>query len=219
MAAAKGNTNWFAVWVSIAVVIVLVALGALVVFLNNQATAPGEAPKADIVNAETGAISFGSGEETVDTYIDFMCPVCNQFEQSFGESLQTAAAEDRITLNIHPVSILNNRSQGTEYSSRSGGAMYCVAEKAPDATLTFMQLLFTNQPEEGSPGLDDGELAKLAEQAGAADAADCISDGTYAKFVDDQTALHQIPGTPVVEINGERLDNSEIATRLPQLLG
>ena len=66
MAAAKSNTNWFAIGVSIAVVVVLVAIGGLVVFLNNQATSPGAAPKAnDTFNSETGAISFGDGEDTI----------------------------------------------------------------------------------------------------------------------------------------------------------
>ena len=43
MAAAKSNTNWFVIGVSAAVVVVLAVLAFVVVFLNNQATAPGTA--------------------------------------------------------------------------------------------------------------------------------------------------------------------------------
>lgn len=204
--AASSRTNWFAVGISIAVVVILVGLGAFVVWLNSQATAPGVAPDSEIVNEETGAISFGEGETEIDTYVDFICPACGSFEQQYGERLQQAAADDEITLNIHPVAILNHQSRGTEYSSRAGSAMYCVAAEAPESTLDFFNLLFENQPAEGSTGLSDDELAAYAEQAGAGGAADCIADGTYMKFVDSQTDAHEIASTPTVEINGERLD-------------
>lgn len=207
MPAAQTRTNWFAIGISAAVVVILLVLGGFVVYLNNQASAPGEAPESTaLIDSETGAISFGTGETTIDTYIDFMCPYCASFEESYGETLQTAASNDEITLNIHPVSILNGRSQGTEYSSRAGGSMYCVAAEAPDAALDYFNLLFANQPDEGTSGLSDEELIAFAEQVGAGEAADCITDGTYMSYVDDQTDAHEITGTPTVEVNGERLD-------------
>lgn len=220
MAAAKSNTNWFAVGISIAVVVVLVVLGGLVVFLNNQASGPGAAPQSAIVDDETGAIVFGDGDDTVDTYVDFMCPICGDFEKSYGEQLQTAAADGDITLNIHPVSILNRLSQNTEFSTRAGSAMYCVATEAPDAALDFFNSLFANQPEENSVGLTDDDLAALAEQFGAGAAADCIAEGTYMDFVDSQTNTHDIKGTPTVEVNGTRLDlQAGEITEMEKLLG
>ncbi|GGM57900.1 DsbA family protein [Microbacterium saperdae] len=220
MAAAKSNTNWFAIGVSAAVVVVLVVLGGLVVFLNNQATAPGVAPVSDSINEETGAISFGTGEDQVDTFVDFMCPICGQFEDSYGEQLQAAAADDKITLNIHPVSILDRYSQGTEFSTRAANAMYCVAAEAPESSIDFFNLLFENRPEENSAGLTDAELSALAEQVGAGAAADCIADGTYKDFVGDQTKAHDIKGTPTVEVNGKRLDlQAGEITVMEKLLG
>lgn len=219
MAAAKSNTNWFVIGVSAAVVVVLAVLATVVVLLNNQANDPGTAPKSDIVNQETGAITFGSGEDQIDTYVDFMCPVCGQFEDVYGEQLQTAAANDEITLNIHPVSILNRLSTTGEFSSLSGSSMYCVAEEAPDAALDYFNLLFANQPAENSAGLSAEEMSALAEQAGAGAAADCIADGTYKSFVDSQTKVHEIGGTPTVEINGERIENANIATEFAKIFG
>ncbi|MFT2633376.1 DsbA family protein, partial [Escherichia coli] len=49
----------------------------------------------------------------MDTYIDFMCPICNSFEQSYGPTLQQLVDDGKITLNIHPISILDAQSQGT----------------------------------------------------------------------------------------------------------
>lgn len=220
MAAAKSNTNWFAVGISIAVVVVLVALGGLVVWLNSQAGSPGAAPESSaLVNEETGAISFGEGDTSIDTYVDFICPICGDFEDAYGEALQTAASNDDITLNIHPISILNHYSTTGEYSSLAAGSMYCVAETAPDSALEYFNLMFTNQPAENTAGLSADELVGLAEQAGASAAADCIADGTYMKFTEDQADEHEISGTPTVEIDGERIDNGDIASRFAEILG
>ncbi|UPL13449.1 DsbA family protein [Microbacterium galbinum] len=218
MAAAKSNTNWFAIGVSAAVVVVLVVLGGLVVFLNNQATAPGVAPEGGNVNQETGAISFGGGDDEVDVFVDFMCPICGDFEDAYGAQLQSAAASDDITLNIHPISILDRYSQNTKYSTRAAGAAYCVAENAPDSFLDFFNFMFANQPQENTAGYTDEELASYAEQVGAGAAADCIADGTYMNFVRDQTNQHEIQGTPTVEINGERIENADIQSRFAQIL-
>ncbi|WP_309129686.1 thioredoxin domain-containing protein [Microbacterium sp.] len=205
-AAAQRKNNWFAIGISIAVVVVLVALGAVVVYLNNQANDAGPAPKGDIINSETGAISFGDGDDTVAVYVDFMCPICNDFEQQYGEALQQAAEDGKITLEYHPISILDRFSQGTEYSSRSAGAVFCVAEDAPDKTLKYMESLFTNQPAENTSGLTDDQLADYAKEVGADGAASCIADGTYSKWGVAQAKQHEIAGTPTVEVNGKRLD-------------
>lgn len=207
MAAAKSNTNWFAIGVSIAVVVVLVAIGGLVVFLNNQATSPGATPKAnDTFNSETGAISFGDGEDTIAVFVDFQCPVCKTFEDQFGTQLETAAADGRITLEYHPIAILDRFSQGTEYSSRSAGAAVCVAESNPELYLDFAKTLFENQPAENTSGLTNDQLAGFATQVGANDAVSCITDETYRKFGAAQAKSHEIAGTPTVEINGTRLN-------------
>ncbi|WP_175985239.1 DsbA family protein [Microbacterium tenebrionis] len=218
-AAAKSNTNWFAIGISAAVVVVLVALGGLVVFLNNQATSPGTAPESAIVNEETGAITFGTGDTEIDTFVDFMCPICGDFEDTYGAALQDAAANDDITLNLHPISILDRYSQNTEFSTRAAASVYCVAAEAPDSALDYFNLLFENQPAENTAGLTDDELAAFADQVGAGAAADCIADGTYKRFVTSQTNQHDIQGTPTVEIDGERIENSEIGTRFADILG
>ena len=225
MAAAKSNTNWFAIGVSAAVVVVLVVLGGLVVFLNNQATGPGVAPQSAIVDDTTGAITFGGGEDSIDTYVDFMCPVCGQFEDAYGEQLQAAAADDTITLNIHPISILDFQSQNSKYSTRAANSMYCVAAEAPDSALDYFNSLFANQPQEGTAGLTDEQLGDLATQAGAESAVSCITDGTYSKFVADQTKNTPPDpdtgrvGTPTVVINGDRINNADIQTEFSRILG
>ena len=52
----------------------------------------------------------------------------------------------------------------------------------------------------------DEQLAAMAEEVGAGDAASCIADGTYKKFGAAQAKANDIKGTPTVEVNGTRLD-------------
>ena len=136
--------------------------------MNNTASAPGPVPAAANINTETGGIAVGTGSNSVDTYVDFMCPYCNQFEQAEGETIRQLIDDGSITLNVHPVSILDRVSQGTQYSTRSASAAYCVAESDPDALLDFITAMYAQQPAESSPGLTDDEivliLSKMVKQ-------------------------------------------------------
>lgn len=221
--AAVRKTNWFAIWISVAVVAVLVAVGGIVVWVNAAASGPGTLPQASNINTDTGAISFGTGQKTMDTYVDFMCPVCNNFEKAYGDSIQKLVDDGTITLNVHPISILDRSSQGTKYSTRSASAMYCVAVNDPGSAQAFMKAMYASQPAEGSTGLTDDEIASIASQAGATNSASCISNGTYTKYVTSMTPKTPIApgstsiGTPTIAINGQVVANSSLPKDPTQL--
>ena len=218
MAAVARKTNWFAIWVSVAVIAVLVLVAGLVVWINNTASAPAPVvtPDSAVIDGETGAIIVGDGENTMATYIDFMCPVCNQFEQVYGEAISGLVDDGTITLNIHPISILDRASQGTEYSTRAANAMYCVAVADGDAAVPFMQAMFANQPAEGTTGLTDEQILAIAGEAGVTGIDACVNDGQYAGYVAEMTEETPVApgasgvGTPTVAINGEAIANSTL---------
>lgn len=209
---AQRKVNWFAIWISVGVVVLLVVVAGLVVWMNSASTAPGQAPRASNINAETGAIAVGEGSNELDTYIDFMCPICNQFEQAYGETIQGLVDDGSITLNIHPISILDRQSQGTEYSTRAANAMYCVAVADADASLPFMQAMYENQPQEGSTGLTDEQILAIASGVGVTGIDDCVNNGTYSKYVTAMTEKTPVKpgaagiGTPTVLLNGDFVD-------------
>ncbi|PZU49076.1 MAG: protein-disulfide isomerase [Microbacterium sp.] len=219
MAAAAGRQNWFAIWVSVAVVAVVAVVVALVVWMNSAATDPGTPPSGSGIDQTTGAVIVGSGEQTLDTYIDFMCPICNQFESTFGDEILDLVNDGTITLNIHPIAILDSRSQGTKFSTRAANAMYCVAEADPDAAVPFMQAMYENQPEEGSSGLTDAQILDIAKGVGVTGIDSCVTDGTYTSFVTAMTQKTPIqPGqqgiaTPTIAVNGETLSNSSLPAK------
>ena len=70
---------------------------------------------------------------TVTTYVDYMCPACNQFETENAALLDDLREKGEVKVEYVPIAILDRFSQGTRYSTRSAGAAYCVAEHDPDA--------------------------------------------------------------------------------------
>lgn len=218
MAQGARKVNWFAIWVSAAVVVALVIVTVLVVTLNNSSEnpGPGQTPAASNIDQETGAIIVGDGEDRLDTYIDFMCPVCNQFEQVYGQEIEGLVDDGTITLGIHPISILDRQSQGTEFSTRSANAMYCVAEADPTASLPFLQAMFANQPQEGTTGLTDDQILQVASSVGVTGIDDCVTGGTYTQFVTAMTKQTPVQpgsegiGTPTIAVNGEAISNRDL---------
>lgn len=206
---AQRKMNWFAIWISAGVVVALVLVAVLVVTMNNASAGPGTAPEGANINTETGAIAVGDGPNELATYIDFMCPVCGQFEDLYGPTIEGLVDDGSITLNIHPISILDRASQGTKFSTRAANAMYCVAAADADASLPFMKAMFENQPGEGTSGLTDEQMIAIAAAAGVTGIDSCVNNGDYSKFVTSITESTPVApgaagiGTPTVLLNDE----------------
>jgi protein-disulfide isomerase len=173
------------------------------------------------VGADLVAGTENEGAPVVDEYLDYMCPVCGQFEQINGADVETMLTSGDATVVFHPVSILDRASNGEEYSTRAASAAYWVADRAPEAFFDFNEALFANQPAEGTEGLDDEAIADLAEGAGApADVAAGIADGTaretFGQYVysltNEATANEALVnadggfGTPTIVVDGERFE-------------
>ena len=184
------KTNWFAIWTSIGVVVAVAAIAIVVVFSNQAASKlPAENIPA-AVDAETGAVTIGEGEDTVSVFVDFMCPNCKNFETNFGGDLRDLAKDEK-------------------YSTRAANAFYCVAEEKPELTMSYMDALFAKQPSEQTVGLSDDRLIELASNLGV-DIKACQTEQTFADFVTKQTrnTMPRNPQdnglyTPTVLINDE----------------
>lgn len=173
------------------------------------------------VGADGAAGTTNEGAPVVDVYLDYMCPICGDFEAANAADIDTMVADGDATVVYHPVAILDRMSQGTEYSTRAGSAAAWVADQAPEAFPKFHALLFENQPEENSEGLTDEQLASFAKEAGAGSTVtDAIADGTarttFGQYVYSATqeatgdeSLQNAQGgfgTPTVLLDGERFE-------------
>ncbi|WP_223690656.1 DsbA family protein [Leifsonia poae] len=170
------------------------------------------------VNFDKGYLQAGTGDKRVDVWVDPMCPFCGQFEKTNGATIASAVSDGSITLRIHPLTFLDPNSNGTGYSTRAVAALTCVGVNDPDRMVEYFQALFKDQPEEGSSGLTDEELAKRATDLGIADIAGCLAkSGPYQAWAQRNTAralsgpvdvegstLKKIEQTPTVLVNGKQ---------------
>lgn len=171
---------------------------------GTAAAVPGSAGGSDAWTVQVGQ---ADAPVRVSVYQDFMCPFCGRFETANGEELKRLVAEGTVLLEIHPMSFLDQASNGARYSTRTANAFVTAAKADPDSVLAFNSALYASQPPEGSAGLTDAEIAQLALAAGVDDSvvatftqmanADWVAQGTQADFDSG------ITGTPTVLIDGQ----------------
>jgi len=174
---------------------------------------PGDDPIASEANP--------AGVVDIQIVVDYLCPICGEFEATNGPFIETLIESGAATVEYRPIAILTSRSAGTEYSLRAANAAACVADRTPSAFFDFNAALFAEQPDEGTPGLDDARLIELAVESGSSRGAveECIQDRTFASWVRAATdralsgplpirdvTVDRVEGTPTVFVNGQRFE-------------
>lgn len=229
------------------IIVAVIAIAALVgtlIFNSVKPAGPGPANMASdgivltgadgtITPVDTPALAAGATPKPTEqddsgtvanivVYVDYLCPFCGQFETTNGEAISTMVEQGAATLEVHPLAILTNRSNGTQYSLRAANAAACVADTSPEAFLDFNALLFENQPEEGSEGLTNDQLKEFVSQSGAKSTSTiekCIDETQFKSWVQEATTraltqpvpnseLESIKGTPTVLVNGKQYQGS-----------
>src|SRR3954451_10189996 len=164
--------------VSSVVVVVIIAIAAAVGIVrsaqHDQAVAAAAAPSGTPAHLPgdggiagvSGSTPAGTTPVTVEMWEDFQCPACRQFEADNHVQLDQWAKQGIVKLVYKPVAFLDGAST-TNYSSRSLNTAAAVVDSDPAAFQAFHDLLYANQPEEGSAGLTDAQLLDYAVQAGA----------------------------------------------------
>src|SRR3954469_25641598 len=179
-----------------------------------DANSLGEAPKtppAEVV--APGAEAEAGKPVKVVLYVDFICPVCKNFETQYNDQLTSLRNDGKITVEYRPLGFLDSRST-TNYSSRAANAAACVANTSPEKYSDFVDQLFAKQPAEGGAGLSDTELKKMAADVGAAGIDQCVDDKTYRPYVKHTTqeaTVIGVTGTPTVFVDGKQWGTGESA--------
>ena len=184
--------------------------GSAITAVPTEATQPDAEPVATDLSAHTDTVN-------ISVYLDYLCPFCGQFEVTNAEQLNSWLTAGNITLEVHPISILDGSSAGSKYSTRAANAASCVANYQPDSFLDVNNALFMSQPSEGTAGLSNDELISLVETAGVTDTAvaSCITDQEFSGWVGDatdralagplpNTDVAKVEGTPTVLVQGKQ---------------
>ncbi len=182
---------------------------------KTDAIQPGEEPIPNERDEAAGVLD-------IQMYVDYLCPICRQFEETNGAYIASLLSNGGTTVEIHPIAILDRLSQGTRYSTRSANAAACVADFSPNQFYDFHNLLFANQPAENTTGLSDDDLVALSVEAGVLepdDVASCIRNQTFKSWTAAATAralngpipnsnVPQVTGTPTVIVNGLKYEGA-----------
>jgi protein-disulfide isomerase len=197
-------------------VVILGLVAAIVVAVLNVTGGPDRdlpEPTGEVVAPRnltgSGAVHVGSADApvTVEIYYDYMCPACGAFEAANGDELDRLMSEGLAQLELRPISFLDEQSEGTRYSTRAANAFATVVDGAPDLAWTFHQALYAEQPEEGTEGLSDDDIAAIATSSGVpAEEVDRFTDAAFEQWVAAVTVEafdSGIQGTPTIKIDGE----------------
>ncbi|MFW5418604.1 thioredoxin domain-containing protein [Nocardiopsis sp. CNT-189] len=162
-----------------------------------QAPAGGGAPAGDgtsedgmqVMQAD-GSVVYGAehtGLPVVEVYMDFQCPACAQFHAQSGADLKKLAEDGEVTLHYRPVSIFAGQPEPIGPNSvRAGVAAMAAAEAG--RFVEYQDLLFGNQPAEGSEGFSPEELKGWGAEAG-------IDGPAFAERIDAEMPAAQAAGT------------------------
>lgn len=148
-----------------------------------------------------------SDTTNIVTYVDYQCPACQAFEATNSDQIKQMVASGAATVEIHPIAILDNSSQGNKYSTRAANAAACVANFQPDKYYDVSTALYANQPAESSPGRSDAQLISVLKGAGVSSSkiSKCI---TTQKFVPWVTAATERVSKPLPNSTVARLEHT-----------
>jgi protein-disulfide isomerase len=153
---------------------------------------------------------------SIRIYLDYFCPVCNAFETANKAQLTNWLKKGAVTLEIHPISILDRSSLGTEYSTRAANAAACVANYSPDDFWAFTEEMYAKQPAEDTVGLTDAQILGVISDAKVQNISQitpCVNKQKFKAWVGEATtrALNgplpdstakTVSGTPTVIVDG-----------------
>lgn len=213
--------------VSAAVIVVLALIFGIgfAVQSSRDTTGSSSTVPSGAVNKYGLPVGQKTAPVTVAIYEDFMCPICNEFEQASRSWLEQYVQQGKVRVAYHVISILDRSSSGTQYSTRAASAAAVVYDQyGPTVFKKFHDLLYENQPSEGSSGLTDQQLVDFAVQAGASKdkVSQAIEGVKYEQWVKNATdyASKQpgFQGTPSVYIGGKQLSGYQTVDQLSAVL-
>ncbi len=214
-------------------VVLLLMLGiGYAVQANRDTTGQAATPPAGVVDDYAVPRGDPSAPVTVTVYEDFMCPFCGQFEAASKDTLDKYVGDGDVQVQYRVLSFLDRASDGSDYSTRAMNALGVVLDTAgADTAVRFHDLLYDQQPAEGTAGPSDDELVALAVRAGAVESevSGPIKDRKFEQWVQnatDQSSQDGVSSTPTVLVDGEKLGSqtidelvAEMDARIQQALG
>ncbi|MEV8631505.1 thioredoxin domain-containing protein [Streptosporangium sp. NPDC051023] len=201
--------------------VVIVALGAIGAgwWYAANGSKPEEVTQAlaPVTASADGSVVMsvaGVEKPVLDVYEDFQCPACRAMEETSGATIKNLAAEGKVKVVYHPITIFSqdvNNGVTRGNSLRAGAASRCIP--GGTAWAKFHDRLFKEQPAETVEGFKLDDLVAWGKEAGvtAEGFATCVTSQQKApEQADYSTKILQaagLSGTPTLKLNGTEIGN------------
>lgn len=157
-----------------------------------------------------------AGTPVLQVWEDFQCPICKEFEATYGSSLKKLAQDGTVKVVYRPTIFLDysQLGLGTDHASaRATSAWGCAIDAGVGEA--YHSTVFANQPTEGV-GYTQDVLKQFGATAGLSGGAlttfeSCVDQQTYLGWASNSYQAFQdngIPGTPNLVLNGKELPDS-----------
>ena len=216
--------------------VVIGVVGTIVVSqLNKGGTAAGTNSSVP-VNATSDASgivvnpgTFKDGVPKVEVFLDYQCPVCKQFEQFFGDTLEALAESGQIELRYRTMTFLDAQL-GNDSSVQAGIGAACADTVGRYSD--YHDAVFAAQPATEGDGYSAMLLRETIPETISLTGRDletfqsCFDNASTKPFVDkaaelgmqDEQAVNKRVATPIIHVNGHDLPMSEVARATPDTL-
>jgi protein-disulfide isomerase len=169
-------------------------------------------------NGTTVVIGKSSAKKTLEMYEDPRCPVCAQFEQTVGPTLDKGVEDGKFKVQYIGATFLDN-GLGGEGSKNALSALGAALNVSPEAFLQYKTAMYSAKwhPEESDDKFkDDAYLIEIADTVSAlkgnAKFQNAVKDGTYDKWALEMSAKFNdsgVQGTPTLKMDGKTLTGAD----------
>ncbi len=160
-----------------------------------------------------------SSKSTLVVYEDPQCPICAQFEATFGTTILSFIKDKSVNVVYQMATFIDdNLPQSNHASRRAVAALGCAIDQGYG--LEYHQLIYANQPSTEGAGYSDALLRKLGEAAGITGTKltafqKCFDAGTYLGWADNLGQKFRdngIQGTPTLVLDGTQVPDAALAS-------
>ncbi|MEU4272493.1 DsbA family protein [Streptomyces sp. NPDC026092] len=176
-----------------------------------KVTAPKNTEGTD---GTTVVVGKPTAKKTLEIYEDSRCPVCAQFEQQVGATVDKDVTDGKYKLKYVGATFIDNSDQG-EGSKNALSALGAALDVSPEAFLKYKAALYSTEfhPEESKDEFaKDSYLLKVADSVpalkGNAEFKKNVESGTFDAWAMKMSAAFDksgVTGTPTLKMDGKTL--------------
>ncbi|GAA5703929.1 disulfide bond formation protein DsbA [Streptomyces avermitilis] len=169
-------------------------------------------------NGTTVVFGKADAKKTLELYEDSRCPVCAQFEQTVGSTVDKAIADGTYKVQYIGATFIDNSDQG-EGSKNALSALGAALNVSPEAFLEYKTALYSTKwhPDETDDKFkSDDYLIKVANTVDALKNnkafQKAVTGGTYDKWalvMSQKFDKSGVTGTPTLKMDGKKLTGSD----------